>query len=66
MSTGLGGIARILGTAPGKVRKMLVQRFPGEPVFKPDVTSRWKRFGNVERCSRHINRVRAFVVLIRQ
>ena len=54
-----------LGTGPLKVLKILVQRLPGDLVFKPDFTVGWKRFGRVKRCGRHVNRIRTFVVLIR-
>jgi hypothetical protein len=58
--------ARTLGTAPLKVLKILIQRFPSQPVFKPNFAVGRKRFGRFKRCGCHINRIRTFVVLIRQ
>jgi hypothetical protein len=57
---------RTLGTAPLKVLKILVQRFPSDFVFEPDFTVGRKRFGCFKRCRSHINRIRTLVVLIRQ
>jgi hypothetical protein len=57
---------RIVETGPLKVLKFLVQRLPGDFVFKPDFTVGRKRFGRVKRCGRHVNRIWTFIVLIRQ
>jgi hypothetical protein len=58
--------ARPFGTAPLKMLKVLIQGLPNKLLFKPNFTVGWKRFGCIKCCSSHINRIRTFVVLIRQ